>query len=108
MRGMRQASAPIGSGLSAMARAGLLLFVYIYQGLSAITPSCCRFEPSCSHYAVDALRRHGPLHGSRLTLRRLVRCHPWGGWGYDPVPDRPPACGHAGGHGAARTRTAHS
>ena len=47
----------------------------------------CRFDPTCSHYALEALSKHGALRGSWLALRRLARCHPWGGWGYDPVPD---------------------
>ncbi len=54
--------------------------------ISPFTPPSCRFTPTCSQYAVEALRRHGPLRGSWLTLRRLSRCHPWGGSGYDPVP----------------------
>ncbi|MCX7826261.1 MAG: membrane protein insertion efficiency factor YidD [Verrucomicrobiae bacterium] len=48
----------------------------------------CRFLPSCSHYAMDALRAHGAWRGGWLALRRLGRCHPWGGHGYDPVPPR--------------------
>lgn len=47
---------------------------------------CCRFEPTCSHYAQEAIRAHGLGRGSWLTLRRLGRCHPWGGCGFDPVP----------------------
>lgn len=49
----------------------------------------CRFEPSCSAYAEEALRRHGAWRGGMLSLRRLARCHPWGGCGCDPVPDAP-------------------
>jgi len=47
----------------------------------------CRFEPSCSQYAVEALRRHGSVAGTRLSVLRLCRCHPWGGAGLDPVPE---------------------
>ncbi|MBR1916312.1 MAG: membrane protein insertion efficiency factor YidD [Bacteroidaceae bacterium] len=54
--------------------------------ISPLTPSSCRFTPTCSQYAVEALRKHGPLKGLWLALRRLLRCHPWGGSGYDPVP----------------------
>lgn len=46
----------------------------------------CRFQPTCSAYALDALRLHGAVKGSLLTLRRIGRCHPWGGSGFDPVP----------------------
>lgn len=49
-------------------------------------PPSCRFTPTCSAYALEALQRHGPFKGSYLTIRRLLRCHPWGGSGYDPVP----------------------
>lgn len=55
-------------------------------------PGCgCRFTPSCSHYALEALALHGPIHGSTLAARRLLRCHPWGASGEDPVPAREPA-----------------
>ncbi len=48
----------------------------------------CRYEPSCSEYAMDALRLHGAFRGGWLALRRIGRCHPWGGSGYDPVPEK--------------------
>ncbi len=51
-----------------------------------LPPNSCRFEPSCSHYGLEAIKAHGALAGSWLTLRRILRCHPWGGSGYDPVP----------------------
>lgn len=56
----------------------------------------CRFTPTCSHYAVEAVSRFGVLRGLGLAVRRLSRCHPWGPWGYDPVPERvKPAGRHA-------------
>ena len=57
----------------------------IYSSKEVLPPSC-RFTPTCSQSALDALRKYGPLKGLWLTLRRLARCHPWGGSGYDPVP----------------------
>ncbi|MEM1076611.1 MAG: membrane protein insertion efficiency factor YidD [Pseudomonadota bacterium] len=48
----------------------------------------CRFQPTCSQYALDALAKHGGLRGGWMALRRIARCHPWGSSGYDPVPDR--------------------
>ena len=65
----------------------LLLPIYFYKGaISPLTPPSCRFTPSCSTYAVEALRRHGPFKGLYLAIHRILRCHPWGGSGYDPVP----------------------
>ena len=65
----------------------LMAMVRFYRAaISPLRPPCCRFYPTCSQYALEALRKHGPLKGSWLTLRRLSRCHPWGGSGYDPVP----------------------
>lgn len=65
----------------------LAWLVGIYQtGIGPLFGGGCRFQPSCSEYAKQALLRHGSLAGSRLTLARLLRCHPWGGSGSDPVP----------------------
>lgn len=62
--------------------------------LSQALPPACRYEPSCSRYALEALNQHGGLRGAWLTLRRLSRCHPFGGSGFDPVPPRRDALPH--------------
>ncbi len=61
-----------------------------YQGAHAGRPSPCRYDPSCSDYALEALAVHGAVRGTWLALRRIARCHPWGGHGWDPVPERKP------------------
>ena len=55
--------------------------------ISPVLPQTCRFHPTCSGYAIEAIRTHGPGRGGLMALRRITRCHPWGGQGYDPVPD---------------------
>ncbi len=65
----------------------LIVLVRFYQYcISPLKPPCCRFTPTCSAYALQALRKYGPIKGGWLSLRRILRCHPWGGSGYDPVP----------------------
>ncbi len=65
----------------------LIAVVQIYRRcISPFTPPSCRYTPTCSQYALEALRRYGPLKGGWLTIKRLSRCHPWGGSGYDPLP----------------------
>ena len=65
----------------------LLLPIWVYQkAISPYTPPSCRFTPTCSEYARQALIKHGPVKGLWLAVRRILRCHPWGGSGYDPVP----------------------
>lgn len=65
----------------------LILIVHGYQAARAGRPSPCRYIPTCSVYAIEAVERHGAGRGSWLTVRRLCRCHPWGGYGADPVPE---------------------
>ena len=65
----------------------LILLARAWQiGPSRLLPPTCRYSPSCSAYAIEAWRRYGALAGSWLALKRIVRCHPWGGCGHDPVP----------------------
>ncbi len=65
----------------------LILPIKLYQVvLSPFLPNACRYTPTCSHYAVQALRKHGPFKGLFLATKRILSCHPWGGHGHDPVP----------------------
>ena len=71
------------------AAAPFIVAIRLYQvTLGPLMGGHCRFLPTCSEYAIEAYREHGPIRGSWLTLRRLLRCHPLGGRGYDPVPLR--------------------
>lgn len=68
----------------------ILPFVFlirVYQiFISPLTPPACRFEPTCSHYGLEAFKKHGIIKGGWYTIRRISKCHPWGKSGYDPVP----------------------
>ncbi len=60
--------------------------LFYRASISPLFPPCCRFTPTCSQYALEAIRKHGPVRGGLLAIKRICRCHPWGGSGYDPVP----------------------
>lgn len=65
----------------------IIRVIHFYQeAISPLLPPSCRFDPSCSDYAMEALQIHGLWRGLFLAIKRLLRCHPWGGQGYDPVP----------------------
>ena len=65
----------------------LIGLVRFYQGaISPFLPNACRYTPTCSQYMIEAVTRHGVIHGGWLGLKRMGRCHPWGGHGHDPVP----------------------
>ena len=77
---------PVTSSPLSKALRSLIIF-YRYM-ISPFLGTNCRFEPSCSRYGLEAIERHGAIYGSWLTVKRIMRCHPWGGCGYDPVPER--------------------
>ena len=63
--------------------------IWVYQKvISPFFPSSCRFNPSCSVYAIDAIKKKGPFLGFWLAIKRIAKCHPWGGYGYEPVPNK--------------------
>lgn len=69
--------------------APFVFLVRIYQILiSPLTPATCRYQPTCSQYTVEALKTHGIFYGGKLAIKRIFSCHPWGGSGYDPVPEK--------------------
>ena len=73
--------------MSTIAERLLILPIRFYRGaISPMLPAACRYQPTCSHYAIEAIEKHGALKGSLLAAKRIARCHPWGGSGYDPVP----------------------
>jgi putative membrane protein insertion efficiency factor len=90
-----RASTVISNGAAVIARGAAVILIDLYRAilspmLTGTIGPACRFEPSCSAYAREAITRHGVMVGGRLTLRRLARCRPAGGWGHDPVPHERP------------------
>lgn len=72
-----------------MANKILIALVRFYQGaISPYTPAACRYNPTCSHYMIEAIKKHGAARGLWLGIKRIARCHPWGGSGDDPVPPK--------------------
>ncbi|HEU4962430.1 MAG TPA: membrane protein insertion efficiency factor YidD [Bacilli bacterium] len=70
-----------------MKRALLLAFRFYQKFISPLKPPSCRFYPTCSHYGLEAVSKHGALRGSFLTAKRIVKCGPWHPGGFDPVPE---------------------
>ncbi|MGQ2982742.1 membrane protein insertion efficiency factor YidD [Flavobacterium sp.] len=70
-----------------------VLLIRLYQAaISPLLPSACRYTPTCSQYTIEALQKRGLIIGSWLAVKRIVSCNPWGGRGYDPVPEK--GCSH--------------
>ena len=100
MRGMRSASGPDGprlpgrfeprseaGGIRTLPKRALIWLIRFYRAsLSPLHPACCRFRPTCSQYALEAVRKYGALKGGYLAVRRILRCNPFHKGGYDPVP----------------------
>lgn len=68
----------------------VIFLVRFYQAaISPYTPNACRYDPTCSHYMIESIKEWGPFKGTWLGLKRIARCHPWGGFGWDPVKKNP-------------------
>ncbi len=80
---MKRLSKALSKALSTVM---LALIAFYRNCISPLTPPTCRYTPTCSQYAVEAIKKYGPLKGGWLALKRILRCHPFGGSGYDPVP----------------------
>ena len=71
-----------------MKRICIAMIRFYQKHISPALPPCCRYVPTCSQYAIEAIEKRGVFVGIFLAVRRLLRCHPWGGSGFDPVPER--------------------
>lgn len=69
-----------------MSRLFIILIQFYRNAISPHFPPACRYTPTCSAYAIEALKKYGAIKGSWIAVKRIARCHPWGGSGYDPVP----------------------
>ena len=65
----------------------IIYIIYFYKSaISPLLPASCRYKPTCSTYSIEALKKYGLIKGMWLSIKRICRCHPWGGHGYDPLP----------------------
>lgn len=89
-----------------MLKAIFIFFIRVYQrGISPHLPATCRYQPTCSHYTVEAIQTHGAIKGMWLGLKRISRCHPMGGSGYDPVPPKVDKKNAANGQPPAKAKS---
>lgn len=72
----------------ALSKIFLVLIAFYKNAISPLLPASCRYSPTCSEYGAEAIQKHGALKGGWLTFKRFLSCNPWGGSGYDPVPDK--------------------
>ena len=66
----------------------LIFLIHIYQKIPLISHKMCRYDPTCSNYAIECLEEYGTLKGTKMAIKRILKCHPMGGYGYDPVPKK--------------------
>lgn len=77
---------------SLLAKLLLVIFAFYRYAISPLLPSRCRYYPTCSGYAIEAVEKYGAFTGGNLAIKRILRCHPWGDHGYDPVPENLNSC----------------
>lgn len=69
-----------------MSKLFILIIRFYQEAISPFFPATCRYQPTCSHYGIEAIKKYGPWKGGKLAVKRILSCHPWGGSGYDPIP----------------------